>query len=53
MRIIMTDLNQTPKEPSINDNLPTSNPSGFSILIVLGCIVLLAVGLLLYAEFVQ
>lgn len=37
--------------PSINDSLPTSNPSGKTILIALGSLVLGVFMLLLYAEF--
>jgi hypothetical protein len=51
--LTVTNPNQSPSEPSINDNLPTSNPSGMSILIVLGGIVLLAIALLLYSEYMQ
>jgi hypothetical protein len=44
---------QPPSEPSINDNLPNSNPSGKSILMVLAGIVVLAVALLLYSEYMH
>jgi hypothetical protein len=37
-----------PRPPSINDDLPTSNPSGKTVLIVLGCA---AVLLVLFLEF--
>jgi hypothetical protein len=36
---------------SINDSLPSSNPSGKTVLIVLGCVALGIVLLVLYAEF--
>jgi hypothetical protein len=32
-----------PRPRSINDNLPSSNPSGKTVLIVVGCAVVLAV----------
>jgi hypothetical protein len=39
--------------PSINDSLPTSNPSGKTVLLALGGLVLGFCMLLLYAEFFQ
>jgi hypothetical protein len=40
-----------PPMSSINDNLPTSNPSGRTVLIVLGCAIVLGLGLYLYHSF--
>ncbi len=31
-----------PRPPSMNDTLPTGNPSGKTVLIVLGCAIVLA-----------
>jgi hypothetical protein len=41
-----------PRPQSINDNLPSSNPSGKTVLIVLGCaIVVVLVWVLFYSTF--
>jgi hypothetical protein len=34
--------------PSMNDNLPSSNPSGKTVLIVLGCAIVLVVAWVLF-----
>jgi hypothetical protein len=47
----MTDTDNLPKESSINDNLPNSNPSLRSVLLVLGMIVAIVVTLVLYMEY--
>jgi hypothetical protein len=39
-----------PRPPSINDSLPTGNPSGKTVLIVFGCaIVLVLVGVMFHS----
>jgi hypothetical protein len=48
----MTSTDNPPKEPSINDNLPTSNPSLRTVLLFFGALVALAVILVLYMEYV-
>lgn len=47
----MSNENQTSSVPSINDNLPTSNPSGKTVLLVLGGLAVGAFALLLYVEY--
>lgn len=47
----MADTGNQSKEPSINDNLPTSNPSLRSVLLVLAIIAAFAVTLVLYMEY--
>jgi hypothetical protein len=50
----MTDTNvplrpvTIPRPPSINDNLPTGNPSGKTVLIVLGCAVAVVLVLVVF-----
>jgi hypothetical protein len=34
----------TPRLPSINDSLPSGNPSGKTVLIVVGCAIVLVLG---------
>jgi hypothetical protein len=41
----------TIRPPSINDNLPTGNPSGKTVLIVVGCAAVLVLGWVLYSTF--
>jgi hypothetical protein len=49
----MTDVKQAPNAPpvSINDSLPSGNPSLRSILVVIGLIVLGLAGLMLGGQF--
>jgi hypothetical protein len=47
----MTGTDHPSKEPSINDSLPTSNPSLRTVLLVLASIVAIAVMLVLYMEY--
>lgn len=48
----MTSTDNSPKEPSINDNLPTSNPPLRTVLLVFGALVALAAIIVLYMEYV-
>jgi hypothetical protein len=47
----MTDTDNPSKKPSINDSLPTSNPSLRTVLLVFAIIAAFAVTLVLFMEY--